>query len=180
MSPVSSLCGAFFAAIAVVDCEGQFVYGSCSASCGTGTQTGVYTITVPASETGRPCPYSEGEMQSQTCGNPPCRTSLYLIFFLSRAGTLVFCVCVGKASFGVSANILFVAQLCLRGGKCVTSVPPSPSSLSLCLSLALTRWWICAYPLLCVEFPLLFITRRELFFFFFLHVLYLLRWLFVV
>jgi hypothetical protein len=51
-----------------VDCTGSWSsYGSCSASCGGGTQIRTYTVTRSAAHGGSSCPHSNGHQQTRSC-----------------------------------------------------------------------------------------------------------------
>ncbi len=59
--------------VARVDCQGSWSsYGSCSASCGDGTQTRTYNVTRPASGGGAACPFADGATQNRACNNGAC------------------------------------------------------------------------------------------------------------
>ena len=53
------------------NCEGNFTYSPCSASCGLGSKTGVFHITKPASHGGY-CPYVENFTYEFSCFEQPC------------------------------------------------------------------------------------------------------------
>ena len=56
-----------------VNCEGSWgSYGSCSASCGGGTQSRTYTITTAAAHGGSSCAHSSGHSESRACNSQAC------------------------------------------------------------------------------------------------------------
>jgi hypothetical protein len=61
-----------------VDCAGSWgSYGSCSATCGDGTQSRTYTITTAAAHGGSSCPHSSGHKESRACNEQRCPPDLY-------------------------------------------------------------------------------------------------------
>ncbi len=67
----SNIC--FMGQIEKVNCIGSWgSWGSCSTSCGGGTQTQTYTVTTPASGGGTACPSANGATNSQSCNTQAC------------------------------------------------------------------------------------------------------------
>merc|ERR1719320_1006668 len=60
-----------------VNCVGSWsAYGSCSKTCGPGSETRTYSITTPASGGGSQCPYFDGNTQNRICNNGSCVPSM--------------------------------------------------------------------------------------------------------
>jgi len=56
-----------------VNCVGAWGgFGACSASCGGGQQTQIYTVTTAAQNGGAPCPAANGQSQAQACNVQGC------------------------------------------------------------------------------------------------------------
>merc|ERR1719453_1104725 len=56
-----------------VDCVGAFgAYGSCSKTCGSGTQTRTYAVTTPAARGGSACPHAHGFEEQRACSIRRC------------------------------------------------------------------------------------------------------------
>lgn len=56
-----------------VDCIGDFgAWGTCSDSCGTGSQTRVFAISRDAANGGKACSSAKGAKQTQACNTQPC------------------------------------------------------------------------------------------------------------
>ena len=58
--------------VPVVNCEGNFSYGNCSVTCGTGVKTGTFVVACPASGGGSACSNLPGDTTTATCTLPPC------------------------------------------------------------------------------------------------------------
>jgi len=61
------------AAACIVDCEGEWgEYTSCSATCGGGVQSRMFTVTTPALHGGKACAQANGAMEDAACSTQQC------------------------------------------------------------------------------------------------------------
>ena len=80
-----------FAAPADVNCDGSFGdWSACSASCGAGTQTRIYTIITEAAGNGKPCPHDSNFVDEQACNTDDCRMLIGCVSFLVLYGLYAF------------------------------------------------------------------------------------------
>lgn len=61
-----------------VDCVGDWVWGDCSATCGGGTQKGVFVVTSPAANGGKECSSPNQATNKVACNTQPCVDSSQL------------------------------------------------------------------------------------------------------
>jgi hypothetical protein len=66
-----------------VDCVGSFSsFSTCSAACGSGTRTRVYSVTTAVAGTGAACPHASGFVETSACPNlPACPGSSEMMIF---------------------------------------------------------------------------------------------------
>lgn len=56
-----------------VDCAGSWAaWSGCNQTCGSGTRTRVFEVSVPAAFSGQACPAANGTIQSEACNTQPC------------------------------------------------------------------------------------------------------------
>ena len=107
--PLPPLCICFSVSVnvPVVNCEGNFSYGNCSVTCGSGVKMGTFVVTRPASGGGSPCTNLPGDTATATCTLQPCGSCVCLL-------SLIFCPCrCGCAEAGHVSSPLKVPAVCV-------------------------------------------------------------------
>ena len=94
----------------VVDCVGEYVYESCSATCGPGTEKGVFRITTAAQNGGNECVIAEGNEVFRPCNRGDCPVPVNCV------GEYVYGPCSTTCGLGVEKGVFHITTAAENGG----------------------------------------------------------------
>ena len=97
----------YFTDLFLVDCVGSWgEFGECSETCGTGTQSRTYSVSVPMQNGGQECETADGSQESQECNTQACPSNLsYEILDKQKDGYKTIRIKYQRPNFSDQRNI---------------------------------------------------------------------------